>query len=444
MRRHYWLLFLIFIVLCAFTGGPFKKTYKDAALNKVLQDIETHFSLQIIYRPQDLAGIPAFSGTINTTDFQTALRQVLGKRLKYTIRKNIIVITPETPQSSSNTSPPKSNSSQTPAKSTAPKPASSQASATAQAPKSTPVQSPAKSATTNITQLQASATAQTPKSTPAQSTAKTETLNTTYSQVSANISSAEQAQAQVSSNTTTQQTSQPQSSAIEQTPKFTEEQIQPSVSTSQSEQSQISQDQIFSLPPFLIPSTDTITSIQPLKTFPKVRLPQWSSNPNMRLSLRVNHNFRHLFQPAISLGYGSELMTQLDLRYVYCFHRNWGIGAGLNFAFAAQKSSASDSLAWRQEGRIGFPFTLVMRYKLSRLWGLHASLGATASFMVYSGKSGTGISGKSVDVLPFLEVDALYPLTAHTELLFGLYTHISAISVSPWSVGLHLGIVVGK
>lgn len=416
MRRHYWLLFLIFIVLCAFTGGPFKKTYKDAALNKVLQDIETHFSLQIIYRPQDMAGIPAFSGTINTTDFQTALRQVLGKRLKYTIRKNIIVITPETPQSSANTSPPKSNSSQTPAKSTAPKPASSQASATAQAPKSTP----------------------------AQSTAKTETLNTTYSQVSANISSAKQAQAQVSSNTTTQQTSQPQSSAIEQTPKFTEEQIQPSVSTSQSEQSQISQDQIFSLPPFLIPSTDTITSIQPLKTFPKVRLPQWSSNPNMRLSLRVNHNFRHLFQPAISLGYGSELMTQLDLRYVYCFHRNWGIGAGLNFAFAAQKSSASDSLAWRQEGRIGFPFTLVMRYKLSRLWGLHASLGATASFMVYSGKSGTGISGKSVDVLPFLEVDALYPLTAHTELLFGLYTHISAISVSPWSVGLHLGIVVGK
>ena len=403
MRRHYWLLFILFIALCAFAGGPFKKTYKDAALNKVLQDIETHFSLQIIYRPQDLAGIPAFSGTINTTDFQTALRQVLGKRLKYTIRKNIIVITSETTQSSANnTSSPKPNPSQTPAKSTAPKSVASQASAITQPPKSIQAQAPAKPETSNTTQ------------------------------------------SQVSPNTTMHQASQSQSSATEQAPKYTAEQILESSPIMQAEQAQVSPELAFSPPPFLIPPIDTITNIQPLKTFPKVRLPQWSSNPKMRLSLRVNHNFRHLFQPALSLGYGSVLMTQLDLRYVYCFHRNWGVGAGLNFAFAAQKSSSSDTLAWRQEGRIGFPITLVMRYKFSRLWGLHTSLGATASFRVYSGKSGTGISGKEVDVLPFLEVDALYPLTAHTELLFGLYTHISAISVSPWSVGLHLGIIVGK
>ena len=153
---------------------------------------------------------------------------------------------------------------------------------------------------------------------------------------------------------------------------------------------------------------------------------------------------RHTFMPSFSIGYGGELVTQLDLRYVYYFHRNWGVGTGLNFAFAAQKAASTDSLSRRQEGRIGFPFAVAARYTFSKTWGIHANVGATASFMVYSGKSGRGISGKTVDVFPFLELDAIHPISAHTELLFGLYTHISAISVSPWSVGLHLGFIIGK
>ena len=133
-------------------------------------------------------------------------------------------------------------------------------------------------------------------------------------------------------------------------------------------------------------------------------------------------------------------MIRLDLRYVFYFHDNWGVGGGLNFAYAAKPEAP----VWSEEGRIGLPIVLNTRWPLTRQWGLHATLGATPSFAVYSGRSGTGISGREVDVIPFLELSAQHPVSQHVDLLMGLYTQLSAVGVSPWSVGVCLGLEIGK
>ena len=65
------------------------------------------------------------------------------------------------------------------------------------------------------------------------------------------------------------------------------------------------------------------------------------------------------------------------------------------------------------------------------------------SFAVYSGRSGAGISDNNVDVLPFVEVDAAHPISKHINLLIGLYSKLSALSVSPWSIGVNVGIEIG-
>ena len=159
--------------------------------------------------------------------------------------------------------------------------------------------------------------------------------------------------------------------------------------------------------------------------------------PKHTVILPLKH---HIFHMAISVGYGSELMTRLDLRYGYYFHKNWGIGAGINFAYAAKREVTS----WYEVGRIGLPLAVNLRYMLSWKWGIHGTLGATASFPIYSGRLGTGISDRSVDVIPFLEVSAQHPVSQYVDLLMGLYTQLSAVGVSPWSVGVHLGMEIGK
>ena len=149
--------------------------------------------------------------------------------------------------------------------------------------------------------------------------------------------------------------------------------------------------------------------------------------------------FRHLFHSAVSIGYGSELMARLDLRYGFCFHKHWGVGGGINFAYAAQR----DQSGWLEEGRIGLPVAVIVRWPLSPKWGIHATVGAMPSFAVYSGRSGAGISDNNVDVLPFVEVEAAHPISEHISLLIGLYSQLSALSVSPWSVGVNVGIEIG-
>lgn len=386
MRRL--LLLLVFSSAFLTPGGPFVKTYKSAPLAQVLQDIEAHFSLQILYRPQDIAQAPVVNGTINASDYQTALRKVLGKQYTLTVRNNIVIIKAVPPQQQKQTKP------------TSSKPT----------PSSPPPQNNPK---------------------PTNSTDKNATSD---NKLPPKITSNEQP-------TPLQQKVAASSDSIK-LQRISESQ-QDTFHSAKFPSEWENQEKDVEVP---FPMLSPVVALQP-KSVPLDSLAiHWDDFRQITLPKVPEihqipfQTMRHSFQAAVSIGYGSELMAQLDLRYGYYFHPNWGIGGGLNFAYALKKSAAST----QEEGRIGLPIALNMRYALVHKWGMRGAVGATTSFPVYSGKSGEGISNKSIDVLPFIEMDALYPVSEHINLLFGLYAHLSAISVSPWSVGLHVGIEVGK
>ena len=390
MRRFLIVCFL-FTTLCATAGGPFNRTYKSAPVSKVLHDIESHFSLQIMYRPQDVAGAPAFTGTINTSNYQAALKQVLGNNLTFTVRNNVVIIKAAPPQ-------PK----------TEPKP-QSQAKPNSQA--QTKPQPKPQVQTTLKPQEQASpqklATAQ----------PKPQTQAPTSSQQKAETGSLEKGNDNKNNENSSYRP-------------FLEEQSIDSKALENQETIPLALSPL-NLQPLSLPTTPSITAARLPKRMTILKPTKRSPDP---------FSSRHVFQPVVSFGYGSELMARLDLRYGFYFHDNWGIGGGLNFAYATKPESP----AWSEEGRIGLPIVLNTRWPLNRQWGIHATLGAIPSFAVYSGRSGSGISGKAVDVLPFVEVSAQHPVSQHVDLLMGLYTQISAISVSPWSVGVCLGLEIGK
>ena len=395
MRRVLILCFL-FTALCATAGGPFNRTYKSAPVSTVLHDLEAHFSLQIMYRPQDIANAPAFSGTINTSNYQAALKQVLGNRLTFTIRNNVVVIKAAPPQPKTEPKSPPPSQSKPQAQ------AQTQAHTTPQAQPKTSPQKPAmaQAKPQPKPQPQAPASSQKPKTSGIESDNDNDN-NNNYNK----------------NDITTNQ---------------------PSLNEQKSENQSLEKQETtpLSLPPL---------NLQPLSlpTTPPVaavRLPRRMTVPKPTKRSPIPFIRSHVFQPVVSFGYGSELMTRLDLRYVFYFHDNWGISGGLNFAYATKP----DTPVWREEGRIGLPIVLNTRWPLTRQWGLHATLGAIPSFAVYSGRSGTGISGRSVDVIPFLEVSAQHPVSQHVDLLMGLYSQISAVGVSPWSVGVCLGLEIGK
>ena len=383
MHRFLIVCFL-FATLCATAGGPFNRTYKSAPLSTVLHDLEAHFSLQIMYRPQDIANAPAFSGTINTSNYQAALKQVLGNKLTFTVRNNVIVIKAAPPQPKTE---PKS-----------PPPSQSKPQAQAQSKTSPQEPATAHAKPQPKPQPQVLASPQKPK------TSGVESGNDNNNNYNKN---------DITTN-------------------------QPSLNEQKSENQLLEKQETTFLPlpplnlqPLSLPTTPVISGV---RLSGRMTLPK----PAKRSSIPFIRS--HVFQPVVSFGYGSELMTRLDLRYVFYFHDNWGISGGLNFAYATKP----DTPVWREEGRIGLPIVLNTRWPLTRQWGLHATLGAIPSFAVYSGRSGTGISGRSVDVIPFLEVSAQHPVSQHVDLLMGLYTQLSAVGISPWSVGVCLGLEIGK
>ena len=393
MRRFLIVCFL-FTTLCATAGGPFNRTYKSAPVSQVLHDLEAHFSLQIMYRPQDIANASAFTGTINTSNYQAALKQLLGNKLTFTVRNNVVVIKAAPPQ-------PKAE----PKVQTKPQ-SQSQSKPSSQAPANTQVQtkaSPQKSATAQAKpqpkpQVQVPTSSQKPKKSGAES-------------------------GNVNNNNDDKNDDMPHSSSID-------EQASNIILLERQETTPLSLAPL-NLQPVSLPITPAVATVHLPKQMTVPRPAKRSPIPFIR---------RHVFQSVVSFGYGSELMTRLDLRYGFYFHDNWGVGGGLNFAYAAKP----DTPAWREEGRIGLPIVLNTRWPLTRQWGLHATLGAMPSFPVYSGRSGTGISDKEVDVIPFLELSAQHPVSQHVDLLMGLYTQLSAIGVSPWSVGINVGLEIGK
>ena len=147
----------------------------------------------------------------------------------------------------------------------------------------------------------------------------------------------------------------------------------------------------------------------------------------------------HAFLGSVGLGYGSELQTHIDARYVFYFYRHWGLSAGLFYSHSAQYSSG----AWLNEGRFGIPLGIHMRWLFSPQWGLHTSASVAVSWPVYKGASGT-ITTKETDETILLHMDAIHPIGEHTTLLTGVYGNFSGTGLTPWSVGLRLGFLIGK
>ena len=147
----------------------------------------------------------------------------------------------------------------------------------------------------------------------------------------------------------------------------------------------------------------------------------------------------HALLTSVGLGYGSELQTHVDLRYVFYFYRHWGISAGMFYSHSAQPTSGG----MLNEGRFGLPFGIHMRWLFSPQWGIHTSASVAVSWPVYKGASGA-ITTKETDETIFLHIDAIHPIGVHTTLITGVYGDFSGTGLTPWSVGLRLGFLVGK
>ncbi|MCR5533546.1 MAG: hypothetical protein K6F10_06675, partial [Paludibacteraceae bacterium] len=91
--RKSWLVIVLLAFSCQLSAVSFEKTYKSAPLYEVLQDLESHFGLQFLYRPSDIAAAQPVTLTIKTNDAFMALQQTLGASLQFTTRNGIIIIT---------------------------------------------------------------------------------------------------------------------------------------------------------------------------------------------------------------------------------------------------------------------------------------------------------------------------------------------------------------
>ena len=321
MRRS--LLIVLLAFSCQLSAIGFQKSYYDTPLHVVLQDLERHFGCSFMCRPQDIANAPAVGGTYIDSDLQSLLRKILGNRLTFVVRKNIVIITlaPQKPHEPA----------------VLPKPVEVQHS-------ETDVPAPD---TILITREQ-----------------EEWEMLTTYSALD------------------------------------------------------------------LVP-LDSL--------YDRGRVKELGERYALVDERAKANGISHALLASVGLGYGSELQTHIDMRYVFYFYRHWGISAGLLYSHSAQYSSG----AWLNEGRFALPLGVHTRWLFSPQWGLHASASVAVSWPVYKGASGA-ITTKETDETILLHLDAIHPIGVHTALLTGVYADFSGTSLTPWSVGLRLGFIIGK
>lgn len=321
MRRS--LIIVLLAFCCQLSAANFQKSYYDTPLHVVLQDLERHFGCSFMCRPQDIASAPTVGGTYIGSDLQSLLRKILGNRLTFVVRKNIVIITPA------------------PEKAREP-----------------------------------------------------EVLHEPV-------------------------------------------QVQPS--------------ELEVLAPDTVLITREHEEWEMLSTYDALDLvPLDSLYDRGRLKLQGKqyalvderakaNGISHALLASAGLGYGSELQTHIDMRYVFYFYRHWGVSAGLFYSHSARYASG----AWLNEGRFGLPVGIHTRWLFSSQWGLHASASVAVSWPVYMGASGA-ITTKETDETILLHLDAIHPIGVHTAMLTGVYADFSGTGITPWSVGLRLGFLIGK
>ena len=312
----------LLIVLLAFSvqlsAGSFQKSYYDTPLHVVLQDLERHFGCSFMCRPQDIASAPTIGGTYIDSDLQVLLHKLLGDKLTFVVRNNIVIITP--------------------------------------APEKVP------------------------------------------------------------------------ESVVSYQPSEIEIPAPDTLYISR-EQEEIE----------LLHAYSTLDFVPLDSLYDRGRLKEQGSQYNLVDERAKANGISHAFLGSVGLGYGSELQTHIDARYVFYFYRHWGISAGLFYSHSALPTSGT----WLNEGRFGIPVGVHTRWLFSPQWGLHVSASVAVSWPVYKGASGA-ITAKETDETILLHLDAIHPIGVHTTLLTGVYGDFSGTGLTPWSVGLRLGFLIGK
>ena len=319
---------------------PFEKTYKSAPLYEVLQDLESHFGLQFLYRPSDIAAAQPVTLTIKTNDAHKALQQALGSSLQFTTRNGIIIIT------------------KAPEKKTPP------------------------------TRVRSVVIKETPKI--------------------------------IIPDTLPEEEPREEWQAIPYLTPGIQIYLSPIDTLRIGEIVQINQ---------VIQKKQNIQKNATTPITLKTPMPRKTPRDLQEKGLYLG----------VSLGYGSAINGQFDVRYNYYFKRNWGIGGGLNFAYCV-----GDSVGWWcQDIRMGVPIAAYTRWPLSQKWGVHGTLGVAPMFKIYN----NGFTNLDVDLVPFAEIDAMRILSPKVTCLFGLYTRVGTLGTSagdPWAIGFHLAFLLGK
>jgi hypothetical protein len=182
-------------------------------------------------------------------------------------------------------------------------------------------------------------------------------------------------------------------------------------------------------------NTQNIRNIQKTPSTPIT--PKTSKSPMPRKTPRALQEKG--FYISIAEGYGSALVGHADVRYIFYFNRNWGVGGGINFSY-----SVGDSVGWWcQDIRMGVPLAAYTRWPLSQKWGVHGTLGVAPMFKIYN----NGFTNLDVDIVPIAEVDAMRILSPKVTCFFGLFTRLGTLGTpfgDPWGVGVHLAFLLGK
>lgn len=151
----------------------------------------------------------------------------------------------------------------------------------------------------------------------------------------------------------------------------------------------------------------------------------------------VGKPLAHAFVPSISIGYGSQLQTRIDLHYRLRFKQYWAFSAGLNadYTMSPQNNSAAHEIGLGLP--LNFHYIRPFHSTIPHLTGWQTTIGFMPYFPV--AHWGGTITTIGVDLVPSVGLDLLFDNTK----ILGLYGQCSALNGVPWSIGVRFSYIIG-
>lgn len=152
----------------------------------------------------------------------------------------------------------------------------------------------------------------------------------------------------------------------------------------------------------------------------------------------VGKPLAHAFVPSISLGYGSQLQTRIDLLYRLHFKQYWAFSTGLNadYTMSPQDNSAAHEIGLGLP--LNFHYIRPIQSEKHHLSAWQTTIGFMPYFPV--AHFGGTITTIGVDLVPSVGLDLLFDNTK----ALGLYAQCSALNALPWSIGVRFAYIIGE